>query len=190
MTVLLYPGAGSDSTHSSLQTIEAAIAPHRCVRADFVYRKEGRKAPDRAPKLMAAVRAELAQLPDDEPLVMGGRSMGGRICSMIAAGVDDQVPPPNLRGLILIGYPLHPPGKPDKLRVEHLPDIEVPTLFISGERDAFGTPAEITTWTATMPSRAKVSHLFIEAKGHDLKGADHTIAGAVQDFLVRLRLVD
>lgn len=185
MTVLLYPGAGSDSEHSSLRTIEQWIAPHPCVRADFPYRREGRRAPDRAPKLMAAIRDELATVDPDEPLVMGGRSMGGRLCSMIAAGVDEQPAPTNLAGLVLISYPLHPPGKPDRLRVEHLADITVPTLFISGTRDAFGTPDEFVEWTATMPKKAKVSHLWIEGKAHDLKGADHTIAGAVRDFLDR-----
>jgi predicted alpha/beta-hydrolase family hydrolase len=186
MTVLLYPGAGSDSTHSSLLAIESAIAPHRCVRADFPYRKQGRTAPDRAPKLLAAIRQELDHLPADEPLVMGGRSMGARMCSMIAAGADDLAPPTNLKGLVLICYPLHPPGKPDRLRVEHLPAIGVPTLFISGDRDTFASPDEMRAWTATMSKKAKVAHLFLEGKGHDLKGADHTIAGAVRDFLARI----
>jgi predicted alpha/beta-hydrolase family hydrolase len=186
MTVLLYPGAGSDSSHPSLAAIERWIAPHACVRDDFPYRREGRRAPDRAPKLLGAIRERLDTLPDDEPLVMGGRSMGGRMCSMIAAGVDEQPPPPNLRGLVLICYPLHPPGKPENLRVEHLPQITVPTLFISGTKDAFGTPDELREWTATMPRKAKVQHLFIDGKGHDLKGVDHTIAGAVVDFLARV----
>jgi uncharacterized protein len=186
VTVLLYPGAGSDSSHSSLVAIERWITPRSCVRADFPYRKEGRKAPDRAPKLMAAIRSELAELPDDEPLVMGGRSMGGRMCSMVAAGVDGEAPPANLRGLVLISYPLHPPGKPENLRVEHLPDIAVPTLFISGTKDPFGTPDEIREWTTTMPRAAKVQHLFVDGKGHDLKGVDHTIAGSVVDFLERI----
>lgn len=186
MTVLVYPGAGSDSSHPSLAAIERWVAPHPCIRADFPYRKEGRKAPDRAPKLMAAIRAELATLPADEPLIMGGRSMGGRMCSMVAAGVDGDAPPTNLRGLVLISYPLHPPGKPENLRVEHLPDITVPTLFISGTKDTFGTPDEIREWTATMPRKAKVQHLFIDGKGHDLKGVDHTIAGALVDFLARV----
>jgi predicted alpha/beta-hydrolase family hydrolase len=188
MTVLLYPGAGSDSTHSSLVAVQATLAPHRVILADFPYRKEGRKAPDRAPKLLAAIRDELAALPVGEPLVMGGRSMGGRMCSMIAAGVDDLPAPTNLKGLVLISYPLHPPGKPDSLRVDHLVQITVPTLFISGSNDTFGTPDEIRRWTATMPAKAKVRHIFLDGLGHDLKGADHTIAGAIKDFLVRLRI--
>ncbi len=186
MTVLLYPGAGSDSFHSSLMAIEQAVAPHHCVRADFGYRKQGRKAPDRAPKLLAEIRDELADLQPDQPLVLGGRSMGGRMCSMIAAGVDEIDPPHNLKGLVLISYPLHPPGKPDRLRVDHLALITVPTLFISGARDTFGTPDELRRWTATMPNKARVMHLFIEGRGHDLKGSDHTIAGAVHDFLERI----
>ena len=186
MTVLLYPGAGSDSSHSSLLAIERWIAPHPCVRDDFPYRKEGRTAPDRAPKLLAAIRERLASVPADQPLVLGGRSMGGRMCSMIAAGADDLPPPPNLKGLVLISYPLHPPGKPESLRVEHLPQISVPTLFVSGARDTFGTPDELREWTATMPRKAKVRHLFVEGAGHDLKHADHTIAGAVADFLERV----
>lgn len=186
MTVLLFPGAGSEAEHPSLVAIERAVAPHRVVRADFPYRKQGRKAPDRAPVLLQAVRDEIAALPADEPLVLGGRSMGGRMCSMIAAGADGAPRPRNLRGLVVICYPLHPPGKPDSLRVEHLPAIDVPTLFISGTVDPFGTPDEITRWTATMSPKAKVTHLWLEGKGHDLKGCDHTIAGAVTDFVARV----
>jgi predicted alpha/beta-hydrolase family hydrolase len=185
MTLLLYPGAGSDSTHPSLVATEQLVAPHRCVRADFPYRREGRRAPDRTPKLLASIRTDLEAIDADEPLVMGGRSMGGRMCSMIAAGVDDLPPPANLVGLVLISYPLHPPGKPERLRVEHLPRIEVPTLFVSGTKDTFGTPDELREWTSTMSKRAKVTHLFVEGKGHDLKGADHTVAGAIRDFLDR-----
>ena len=188
MTVLLFPGAGSDSAHPSLLAIERALAPHRVVRADFPYRLAGRKAPDRTPVLLAAIREQIAALPDDEPLVLGGRSMGGRMCSLIAAGADGTPPPAQLKGLALICYPLHPPGKPDRLRVEHLPDVRVPTLFISGDRDAFGTPDELRRWTATMPAKAKPEHLFLEGRDHALKHADHTIAGAVTDFCGRLRL--
>lgn len=186
MSVLLFPGAGSDARHPSLVAIEQLLAPHRVVRADFPYRRQGRKAPDRAPVLLAAVREEIAALPTDEPLILGGRSMGGRMCSLIAAGADGAPPPKHLKGLVLICYPLHPPGKPDRLRVEHLADIRVPTLFISGDRDAFGSPDELRRWTATMPRSAKVEHLFIEGRDHSLKHADHTIAGAVRDFAARL----
>ena len=185
-TLLLYPGAGSDSNQPSLVAIERAVAPVRCVRADFPYRKAGRKAPDRGEVLMASIRETIAELPAGEPLIMGGRSMGGRMCSMVAAGVDGLPAPANLRGLVLISYPLHPPGRPDKLRVEHLPAIRVPTLFISGTNDAFGKPDEFTQWTATMSSMAKVAHVWLEGKGHDLKGCDAKVAAEVKSFLARV----
>ncbi|MEO6570891.1 MAG: alpha/beta family hydrolase [Ilumatobacteraceae bacterium] len=183
MTLLLYPGAGSDAMHPSLLAIERAVAPHPVVRADFPYRRAGRRPPDRAPVLLADIRTTLDTLPDG-PLVMGGRSMGGRMCSMIAAGADGLPIPADLVGLVLISYPLHPPGKPDRLRVEHLPDIRVPTLFVSGTSDPFGSPDELRTFTANMSKKARVTHLFVERRGHDLRGSDHTIAGAVHDFLL------
>jgi predicted alpha/beta-hydrolase family hydrolase len=83
--------------------------------------------------------------------------------------------------LVLLCYPLHPPGKPDNLRVEHLPDITVPCLFISGTKDPFGSPDELAEWTATIPT--PVEHLWIEGGRHDLKGADDTIAAAIERFV-------
>ena len=184
-TLLLYPGAGSSRDHSSL----AARGSHAHARSsvdvqrhDFPYRREGRKAPDRAPKLMASIRDDLAAIARRRgPVVMGGRSMGGRMTTMVAADVDGGGPVARLAGLILICYPLHPPGKPDSLRVEHLPAIDVPCLFISGTNDPFGAPDELERWTATIP--APVTHLWIERKGHDLKGADGAIADAAEAFV-------
>lgn len=181
-TLLLYPGAGSSSTHSSLVAIEAGVKPWSTVRADFPYRKEGRRAPDRPPKLMAAIREELAAV--DGPVVMGGRSMGGRMCSMVAAGADGQPPPDQLRGLVLISYPLHPPGRHDKLRTEHLPDIRVPCLFIQGTRDPFGAPDELERWTSTIPG--DVTHVYVDGGRHELKGADDQIVDAVNAWLPTL----
>jgi predicted alpha/beta-hydrolase family hydrolase len=180
MNLLLFPGAGSSSTHSSLLAIESAVAPMRCVRADFPYRKAGRKAPDRAPVLLQTVRDEAAPLLADG-LVLGGRSMGGRMCSMVVADADD--PLPSL-GLVLISYPLHPPGKPDSLRTEHLPRLKVPCLFIQGTRDPFGSPAELQHWTATIPG--EVTHHWIEGRGHDLKGSDAAIAAIVVSWISAL----
>jgi uncharacterized protein len=180
VNLLLFPGAGSSSTHSSLVAIEEAVSPMHCVRADFPYRKAGRKPPDRAPVLLRAVRAEAEPLLDDG-LVLGGRSMGGRMCSMVVGDVDDPLP---ARGLVLISYPLHPPGKPESLRVEHLPRLHVPCLFIHGSRDPFGSPAELQQWTATIPG--EVTDHWIDGKGHDLKGADAEIATTVAAWLSRL----
>jgi len=185
-TVLLYPGAGSDRDHPSLVAIEQQLGSSASVeRLDFPYRKQGRRPPDRAPKLMAAIRDDLATVRRRRgPVVMGGRSMGGRMTSMVAADVDGGGPVARLAGLVLICYPLHPPAKPERLRVEHLVDLAVPCLFVSGTRDPFGSPDELTEWTATIP--APVEHIWIEGARHDLKGADATIAAGVASFVDRL----
>jgi len=138
VNLLLFPGAGSSSSHPSLLAIARAVAPMKCVRADFPYRKAGRKAPDRAPVLMQTVREEAGRLRRGG-LVLGGRSMGGRMCSMVVGDAEDPLP---AKGLVLISYPLHPPGKPDSLRVEHLSRITVPCLFVHGTTDPFGRPDE------------------------------------------------
>ncbi len=110
--------------------------------------------------------------------------MGGRMTTMVAADVDGGGPVARLAGLVLVCYPLHPPGKPENLRVEHLPDIDVPSLFISGTKDPFGSPDELTEWTATID--APVEHVWVEGKGHDLRGADDTIAEALAAFVADL----
>jgi len=178
--LLLAPGAGSSSENPSLRAIEEAVAPMPVARMDFPYRKAGRRAPDRPPVLLAAVAEEataLVQAAHIRPnrLALGGRSMGGRMCSMAVA---DGLP---AKALVLICYPLHPPGKPQQLRTKHLPRLTVPCLFISGTRDAFGTPAELEAATAAIPGT--VTHHWIEGKGHDLKGADAELASTVAGWL-------
>jgi uncharacterized protein len=177
---LLTPGAGSDRNHPSLVAIEQRVAPLPVARVDFPYRRAGRRSPDAAPKLIACIREEAQRLAEGaglEPdeIVLGGRSMGGRMCSMaVAEGLP-------AAGLVLICYPLHPPGRPDKLRVEHLGAITVPCLFVSGTRDPFGSPEELSHHTAAIPG--PVTHVWIEDAGHELKGADQRIADAVADWL-------
>ena len=114
-TVVLYPGAGSSRDHSSLVAVQERLGAAASVeRIDFPYRREGRRAPDRAPKLMASIREDLSSFNRRRgPVVMGGRSMGGRMTTMVAADVDGGGPVARLAGLVLICYPLHPPGKPD-----------------------------------------------------------------------------
>jgi hypothetical protein len=121
------------------------------VTFNFLYTEQGRKIPDRAPALEAcyravidAVRAQVASA--RRALYIGGKSMGGRIATQVAAA-DPALP---LAGLVLLGYPLHPPGKPDQLRDKHLSAIGRPTLFVQGTRDAFGTPAELAPILARM----------------------------------------
>ncbi len=182
--LLLFPGAGSDRTHSTLVAIERAVTPLPCERADFPYRIAGRKAPDRAPVLIESVRAHAAEVAartraKPVSVVLGGRSMGGRMCSMAVA---DGLP---AAGLVLVSYPLHPPGKPDALRVEHLPRLDVPCLFVHGTRDPFGTPDELLAATATIPG--PVTHEWIYGGRHELKGADGRVAGIVATWVRGLR---
>ena len=118
---------------------------------------------DAAVREAAAELARRAKLPP-ERLVLGGRSMGGRICSLVAADADDPVP---ALGLVLLGYPLHPPGKPEKLRVEHFPRLTMPVLFVSGTRDAFGTPAELKRHAKKI--KGPVTFHWIETGDHGFK---------------------
>jgi predicted alpha/beta-hydrolase family hydrolase len=178
--LLLTPGAGSAADHHTLVAIEQAVKPTPVLRHDFPYRRNGKKAPDRAPILLADLTdaatafVKRKRIPAAS-LVLGGRSMGGRICSMaVAEGLP-------AAGLVLISYPLHPPGKPEKRRVEHLPDLRVPCLFVSGTRDPFGTPAELEEATATIPG--PVTHVWIERGTHELKNADDQIVDAVVTWL-------
>jgi predicted alpha/beta-hydrolase family hydrolase len=182
--LLLFHGAGSDRDHSSLVLLEERLGPLPVERANFPYRtKPGRRPPDRAPVLLASVRSEAAALADRagvaaDRVVLGGRSMGGRMCSMAVA---DGLP---AAGLVLISYPLHPPGKPERLRIEHLPQVTVPCLFVHGTRDPFGSPEELTEHTAVIPG--PVSHVWIEGGRHDLARADERIADAVASWLAAL----
>lgn len=177
--LLLAPGAGSDRNHPTTVAIEAAVKLP-VARMDFPYRKAGRKAPDRAPVLLAAVREEAAALVVDagirpRALALGGRSMGGRMCSMaVAEGLP-------AAALVLLSYPLHPPGRPDKLRIEHLPAIGVPTLFVSGTKDPFGTPAELEHHAAAIAG--PVTFVWVDGAGHDWKGRDVQVAGVVATWL-------
>jgi len=180
-TLLLFPGAGASREQSTLVAVERAVAPGwTTVRADFPYRKEGRRAPDRPPTLLAAVRDELVAIGDGR-VVVGGRSMGGRMCSMVAAGADGEPPDERIVGVVAISYPLHPPGKPDRLRVEHLPDIHVPCLFVHGTKDPFGSPDELERSTATIPG--SVTHHWVDGRGHDLKGCDPEVVNVIRSWL-------
>jgi len=182
--VLLYPGAGAGRDQSTLVALEEGVRPAwKTTRADFPYRKAGRRAPDRPPVLLQAVRDELKAI-RDRRVVVGGRSMGGRMCSMVAGAADGEAPPAKVRGVVAISYPLHPPGTPDALRVEHLPTITVPCLFVSGDRDPFGSPDELEQWTGTIP--APVTHRWIVGGRHDLKGKDREVVGVVKDWLATL----
>jgi predicted alpha/beta-hydrolase family hydrolase len=132
-SILMAHGAGTNHDHSSIQSIVGGLhAEGRSVATfNYPYTERGSRRPDRAPKLLECHGQVLAWAKGvvGSPIVMAGRSMGGRMATMLAAAGAD------CAGIILFSYPLHPAGKPEKLRVEHLPDVKVPMLFISGTRD-------------------------------------------------------
>ncbi|MFZ4584657.1 MAG: alpha/beta family hydrolase [Acidimicrobiia bacterium] len=171
--VLLAHGAGADMHAAPLTSMADALADAKIpsLRFNFPYKAAGRRAPDRPPVLAGALRAAAAELakqskvPADR-LVLGGRSMGGRVSSLVAAGADGEEPWPAL-GLVLLGYPLHPPGKPERLRVEHLPRLRMPALFVSGTRDAFGTPDELKA--AAKRYKGRTTFHWIDTADHGFK---------------------
>ena len=162
--LILAHGAGAGQTSPFMVRFARGMALRGISTAtfDFPYTAAGRKVPDRAPVLeqswreaVEAGRGELAGL----PLVIGGKSMGGRMASHIAAQGCE-----GLDGLVYLGYPLHPPGQPEKRRDAHLPSINERMLFVQGSRDAFGTSAEIA---ALLPSLQR-------AELHEVADGDHS----------------
>jgi predicted alpha/beta-hydrolase family hydrolase len=166
--VLLAHGAGSDKDAPVLRSVASTLADARVpsLRFDYPYRVAKKRSPDRPPVLERATRdaaAELAKrsgLPA-ERLVLGGRSMGGRYCSMVVG--DEELPVPAL-GLLLLGYPLHPAGQPDRLRVEHFARLRVPCLFVSGTRDSLATQRGLTK--AAKKIKGTVSFHWLDSADH------------------------
>jgi predicted alpha/beta-hydrolase family hydrolase len=183
--LVLAPGASAGRDQPALVAIDEALstAGVRVERIDFPYRLAGRRAPDRPPVLLATVVEEAGTLAHTlraapRRIALGGRSMGGRMCSMaVADGLA-------AAALVLVSYPLHPPGKPERLRTEHFGAISVPCLFISGTRDAFGSPAELEAATAAIAG--PVTHVWIQGGDHGLRGKDSQVAGVVRDWLPAL----
>ena len=178
--VLLAHGAGSDMHGAALLAVADALAAAKVpsLRFNYPYRSAGKKAPDRPKVLDAATReaaAELAKRSKLAPprLVLGGRSMGGRYCSMIVGAVEDPVP---ALGLLLLSYPLHAAGKPEQLRVEHFPGIGAPVLFVSGTRDSLAGRDALTE--ASRAVKGRVAFHWIDAADHGyrpLKASGRTI---------------
>tara|TARA_R110002110_G_scaffold181282_1_gene387494 strand:+ start:546 stop:1160 length:615 start_codon:yes stop_codon:yes gene_type:complete len=163
-TVVLAHGAGAAMDSEFMEFFAAGLAEKglRVARFEFPYmvrrREDGkRRPPDRAPVLLETYLAIAAEL-GPENLVVGGKSMGGRIASMIAdeAGVA---------GLVCLGYPFHPPGKPEKLRTAHLADLKTPALILQGERDPFGKRDEVAGYTLSK----SIDVDFLPDGDHDLK---------------------
>ncbi len=142
-TLVLAHGAGAPMDHAFMTTVATGVAAagFRVVRFEFPYmasrRTTGkRRGPDSKPRLLKAWRDAIMEVGDPTQLCIGGKSMGGRMASYLADELE-------VRGLVLLGYPFHPPGSPQKLRTEHLKELATPTLLVQGERDTFGTRDEV-----------------------------------------------
>jgi uncharacterized protein len=168
IALILAHGAGANQTSRFMVLFAGALAARGIdtVTFNFVYSEEGRRVPDRNDKLENCYRKVIEAfrggifVKDARKLAIGGKSMGGRIASQVAAADRD-----GIAGLVFLGYPLHPPGRPDKLRTRHLPDIQAPMLFVQGSRDAFGTPDELRPIAAGLKAQAD---LYV------VDGADHS----------------
>ena len=181
--LFLTPGAGSDRNQVGLVALEERLSPLPVERMDFAYRIAGRPFPDRAAKLVDEVRVGVDAMAsgmgvDSGALVLGGRSMGGRICSMAVAGGLPAA------GLVLICYPLHPARKPENMRVDHFPDIGVPCLFVSGDRDEFGSPEEFAEHFPAISG--PVATVWIPGRRHDLRNAEDAVCDAVEGWIAGL----
>ncbi|HWJ73586.1 MAG TPA: alpha/beta family hydrolase [Kaistia sp.] len=196
-TILLAHGAGAPMDSPSLERMAQALggAGLRVARFEFGYmasrRTEAvRRPPPRAEKLNPEYLAAVAALGAEDSLIIGGKSMGGRVASMIA---DELFAAGTIRGLLCLGYPFHPPDKPDQLRTKHLAELKTPTLIVQGTRDPFGSRAEVAGYELS----AAIEILWLEDGDHDLKprksisgfsAADHlrTIAEAVSNWAKRI----
>lgn len=178
-TLVLAHGAGAGSTHPWMKRVAAGFAERgvQIVLFDFPYITARRSIPDRPPVLEATWREVWAGVMARAtgPVFAGGKSMGGRIASMVAAHGAPSGFDPAPVGLVFFGYPLHPPGKPEKRRDAHLPSIRVPMLFLQGTRDPFGTPDEMEALTSSLPQATlrlcdQGDHSLVAPKKADPKG--------------------
>jgi len=177
--LVLAHGAGAGQRSAFMVDFASALsdAGLDVVTFNFPYSEQGRKIPDRAPVLEACYRSVIATVEATVPrallaLFIGGKSMGGRIATQVAAA-DPRLP---IAGVVLLGYPLHPPGKPDQRRDKHLPAVGRPMLFVQGTRDAFGTPAELMPIVGTLRPPAVL---------HPVAQGDHSFKLARKDPTVQ-----
>ena len=181
--LVLGHGAGAPQTHPWMVRMASAIAARGLdvVTFNFLYADARRRVPDKNPVLEATWRAavDAVRARDDLAhgrLFLGGKSMGGRIATQVAADPEGLG---ELAGLVLLGYPLHPPGRPDKLRVAHLGRVQAPMLFVQGTRDAFGSPAELAPFVDPLASRG--TRIFpVESGDHSLVPLKSTGLGLEQ----------
>jgi uncharacterized protein len=158
-----------------------ADAGFRVARFEFDYmaarrQSPGRKPPPRAEKLCPEYLAAIDALGAKGPLIIGGKSMGGRVASMIA---DDLHAAGRIVGLLCLGYPFHPPGKPEQLRTAHLAKMKTPALIVQGTRDPFGSRAEVATYALSKT----IKILWLEDGDHDLKPRKRVSGFSADDHL-------
>jgi predicted alpha/beta-hydrolase family hydrolase len=162
--IVLAHGAGAGLDGDFLTTVATGLARHGAFvcRFNFPYAERGRKAPDRQPVLESTWSNVLDHIPAaGKRLIVGGKSMGGRIAShVVASGTSCD-------GLLLLGYPLHPPGRPERLRIEHLPSISAPMLFVAGTRDPLCPRATLEETVARLGGSVDVA--FIEDGDHSFR---------------------
>ena len=198
-TIILGHGAGAGQLTPFMQLFanDLSALGFDVLTFNFLYMEQRKKVPDRNDKLELCYRAVIDAVAKHKKLkgnllVIGGKSMGGRIASQVSAyfashpssedtseGIADTWLTPPIGGLVFLGYPLHPPGRPDKLRDAHLKDIKAPMLFIQGSRDAFGSADEI---------QALIKRLKLPATLFEIQGGDHSLkvpksAGLSQDVV-------
>jgi len=198
-TILLAHGAGGPMDSPVMEQIAESLAEvgFRVARFEFAYmaaRRSGkRKPPPRAETVVAEYRAAVNALGEKAPLIIGGKSMGGRVASMVA---DELYAAGHIAGLLCLGYPFHPVGKPQQLRVAHLAHLTTPALICQGTRDPFGTREEVSGYALSKT----IEIVWFEDGDHNLKprkkvssftAADHIkkLAGEVMEWADRLVLM-
>jgi len=162
-------GAGAPLTSDFMQQVSEGLAQHgiRVARFNFNYMQQrvdtgSRRPPERAPHLLKQFSEVISGI--NQPMVIGGKSMGGRMASLVAAQSESEVMQ-HVKGVACVGYPFHPQGKADKLRIEHLPDISCPLAIIQGERDKLGDYNEVQTYG--LPD--SIQWCWLADGDHDLK---------------------
>jgi hypothetical protein len=165
LTVVLAHGAGAPMDNAFMNHFAAGIAAlgYRCARFEFPYmarrRREGKRGgPDSQPRLLDSWRGAATELGNGRPLVLGGKSMGGRMASMVA----DEL---GVAGLVCLGYPFHAPGRPESPRIAHLQALRTPGLIVQGTRDPFGSPDEVAGYGLSPAIRVH----WLEDGDHDFK---------------------
>jgi predicted alpha/beta-hydrolase family hydrolase len=185
VTVLLAHGAGAPMDSAAMTAAAGALAAAglRVARFEFGYmagRRQGvRKPPPRAESVMPEYRAAVADLAAPGRLVVGGKSMGGRVASMVA---DELHGAGSVAGLLCLGYPFHPPGRPEQLRTKHLQALVTPALIVQGTRDVFGSREEVEAYSLSPAIRV----LWLEDGDHDLKPRKGVSGFTAADHMARM----